>query len=150
MLVVPSPKFQSHWFMVPEPAIEESVKLTSWRTVGSVEDITKSAWGGVFWINGSVTVIVFVIEADIPLESVTVSVIDFSPAVEYTCVGFCWLLVIPSPKVHDHKVIVPYNEVDLSVKITCWRTVGLFVDIENSTDGCCWIRGAVKPCVLST
>jgi hypothetical protein len=54
--------------------------------------------------------IVFVL---LPPEPVTVNATVYVPAAEYTWLGFCALLVVPSPNVHPYVVMVP---VDVLVK----------------------------------
>jgi len=36
----------------------------------------------------------------LPSLSVTVNWIRYSPSVLYVCTGFCWFIVVPSPKSH--------------------------------------------------
>jgi hypothetical protein len=51
----------------------------------------------------------------------TVSETAYVPVVANVWLGFCAVLVPPSPKLHDHDVGVP---VDASVNWTVWLTPG--------------------------
>ena len=105
VLVPLSPKFHDHEMGDP---VDVSVKVTS-CPAGTVVGVP------VKFATGVAQPMVFVTGLEDPQEFVAIRVTVYVPAVVYVCVGFCNVLVPPSPKFHDQEVGDP---VDVSVKVT--------------------------------
>ncbi len=113
MTVVPSPKSQNHEMMLPSGSKDWSTKEISSLTVGFSDDtMLKSAVGAVF-----TTETCLVTMSVDPSLSVTVRVTSNVPSSGNRWVGFCSLLVSPSPKFQSQDTIPSY-EVEVSVKPT--------------------------------
>ena len=68
----------------------------------------------------------------LPLAFVAVSVTVYLPTLEYLCVGFCWVEVVPSPKLHFHLIGEP---VLVSLKATVSGAFPSAGFAENSATG---------------
>jgi hypothetical protein len=98
LLVPPSPKFQDQVVSAPLPTVDVSVNVTNWLMAGEVGVHVNEAVGAM----KSLTVRVCVVVAVFEFVSVTDKVAVFDPIVEYAWLGFWLVLVVPSPKFHDH------------------------------------------------
>ncbi len=67
-----------------------------------------------------------------PAAFVTVSLTVYFPVLEYLCVGFCLVEIVPSPKSHFHFFGVP---VLASVNLTFNGTFPDVGDAENAATG---------------
>ena len=108
MLVDPSPKVQDQDVGV---LAEPSVKVTVWVVMGAAGEKVKEATGArTTWV--TVTLLLTALE---PAALVAVRVTVKVPEAAKVWVGFCWVLVPPSPKVQDQAV---GELVEASVKVT--------------------------------
>jgi hypothetical protein len=110
-LVVPSPKLHDHTFGLPD---EVSVNVATCPFVTTVNDAVIPE------LPAAVTVMLWLLDFD-PAALLAVSVIVNVPALAKMWLGFCDVLVDPSPKFQDQPVGLP---VEVSVNVTDCAVVG--------------------------
>jgi hypothetical protein len=79
----------------------------------------------------AITTIVWVVELT-PAAFDTVKETVYEPAAAYVCVGFCWLDVLPSPKVQAHD---EGEFVEKSVNVTVEPSQTEFGEVKDAVGG---------------